>query len=469
MASGGSGHPAPARREWLVALRVGIGYSQEALAEAAQVDRSTVGRWERGEATPRPLQRRQLAEALQVSLSELAQRLGRSGERQPSAEMLVGDGPQAIVANGEASENRREFPAAAAGLVTEVGGSGGWDRRWFPYSDRGWSLRGLPDLDALDRLRSDLHDVLSPASVSDDELDDWEQAALEYGRATRHRPLPVLQADLSVELAELQDSLQRCRSASASRRLTRVGAQMCGLMLLTLVKLDERARARAWAHTARTAAVSAGDPVVLAWVLAQEAYGHYYCGHLDKAIVVARRAQEVGGKTSGAGGPLAAALEARAHASLGRHLETSEALARAEAMVGSLEGEALAASAFGYNEAQLRFHEGSAYTQLRDLPRAFAAQDRALELCAPGDYTDWALTRLDRAACLAGDGDVTDAMSYAGKTISDLTDGQRVGLITRCGYNVLGAVPIRLRALPAVREFEDLLVQTTRRGAEVTS
>ena len=75
-----------------------------------------------------------------------------------------------------------------------------------------------------------------------------------------------------------------------------------------------------------------------------------------------------------------------------------------------LSGDELAPSAFGYNEGQLRFHQSSAYTSLHDIRPAFKAQDRALELCPPNDYTDWSMTRLDRAACLAYDGDTAAAL-----------------------------------------------------------
>jgi hypothetical protein len=70
-------------------------------------------------------------------------------------------------------------------------------------------------------------------------------------------------------------------------------------------------------------------------------------------------------------------------------------------ILGALEPGSVSTSAFGYTESQLRFHEGSAYTRLREIRPAMRAQVRALELCPPGDYTDWAMTRLDRAACLA--------------------------------------------------------------------
>lgn len=49
-----------------------IGKTQEEIAELVEVDRTTVGKWERDESTPHPSQRAAYAEALGVTLSELA-------------------------------------------------------------------------------------------------------------------------------------------------------------------------------------------------------------------------------------------------------------------------------------------------------------------------------------------------------------------------------------------------------------
>jgi transcriptional regulator with XRE-family HTH domain len=59
------------RRQRLVEHRRALGYSQESLAEAMSVDRTTVARWERGEAQPQPYVRPKLARLLQVTPLEL--------------------------------------------------------------------------------------------------------------------------------------------------------------------------------------------------------------------------------------------------------------------------------------------------------------------------------------------------------------------------------------------------------------
>jgi hypothetical protein len=90
--------------------------------------------------------------------------------------------------------------------------------------------------------------------VAEASLDDWDRLVTRYGRATRDRPANVLLDDLTADLGELKRTIERYRSSSAMRRLTRVAAQMAGLMCLTLCKLDDRAGFRRWTRTARIAA-----------------------------------------------------------------------------------------------------------------------------------------------------------------------------------------------------------------------
>ncbi len=234
-------------------------------------------------------------------------------------------------------------------------------------------------------------------------------------------------------------------------------AQMAGLMCLTLIKMDERTAFRGWARTARIAADEAGDPLTHSWVRAQEAYGHYYSGDLAEALYVAQYAQALSGQVPSVGAVLATALEARAQAALGHQQETLAALGRAETGLSQLDTNAIGTSAFNYNEAQLRFHEGNAFTHLHDASAAWRAQEMALTLCPANDYMDRTMTKLDRATCLAHDGDVTGAVAVMVEAITQLTDQQRQGIIAARVRETITALPPRHQALPAVRDLHDLL------------
>jgi tetratricopeptide (TPR) repeat protein len=322
-------------------------------------------------------------------------------------------------------------------------------------------------LNQIESLRQWLDDALTDGPVGGASVETWEQTALLHGRVARMRPAAEHVIELGADMAELGVAIQRCRSASSLRGLVRVTAHLSGLMCLLFVKLDERESFRKWASTARTAAAEAGDPGTLSWVLAQEAYGHFYSGDLVNAVRVAQQAQSLTRRTPLVGAALAAALEARAEAARGRVQETRSALARAEAILAALGPASVTASAFGYTESQLRFHEGNAYTRLGDTRRALQAQERALELCPPGDYTDWALTRLDRAYCLSRDGDAPAGVAYAAETLAQLRTVHSQGIIALRAHELVRALPVGYQASPNVREFENLLMPATEPVREI--
>jgi hypothetical protein len=92
---------------------------------------------------------------------------------------------------------------------------------------------------------------------------------------------------------------------------------------------------------------------------------------------------------------------------------------------------------------------------------AFREQDRALELCMPGDYADWALIRLDRSTCLIYNGDVAEGLGYAVETMQSLSNAQRLGIITARAQQILSALSKDHQGLPAARDLHDLLMETT--------
>jgi len=126
----------------------------------------------------------------------------------------------------------------------------------------------------VEQLRRRLHEVFAGGEVSGASVDDWELIVVRYGMAMKDRPATLLLGDLATDIAELERTMAQCRSLSALGRLTRVAANLSGLVCLTLIKLDDRQAFRRWARTARIAANEASDAVTFSWVLAQEAYGH---------------------------------------------------------------------------------------------------------------------------------------------------------------------------------------------------
>jgi len=313
-------------------------------------------------------------------------------------------------------------------------------------------------LDQVEILRQDLHDAVSLGSLSEAGIDEWELTVHHHGQATRFRPAGAMLLELMTDFAELRRLLERRHAAAALKRLTRITAQMSGLMFLTLIKLNEPLAARNWARTARVAADEAADNAIRSWVRAQEAYVHFYAGYYAQAVTVARHAQTLASTTVCVGVPLAAALEARALAVLGRNQQVQPALERAETALAALDADSLTPSAFGYNHAQLHFHQGNAHTHLGNTKRALAAHDQALALYPQRDFLDRTLVRLDTAACFAKEGDARQAMVVASNALQDITSEQRQGLVTLRGHEILQSVRHGQRALPATRDFQDLLI-----------
>lgn len=212
------------RRAALIARRKAVGLSQQRLAEVLGVERSTVVRWESGERAPQPLLRPRLAHALAVSVESVAG--------------LFGEAPAVF---------GPEIPRVAAG-----------------------------DQDPVEALRHSLHASMSDGAISVSVLDELDEAVVRFGNSSRDRVPTVLLADLTCELRQVWQLLSRARTASSTRRLTRITAELSGLVSLTLIKMDDRPAFRRWTRTARLAAREAQDAGTTSWVLAQEAYGHYY-------------------------------------------------------------------------------------------------------------------------------------------------------------------------------------------------
>ncbi|WP_460391094.1 helix-turn-helix transcriptional regulator, partial [Actinophytocola sediminis] len=166
----------------LAAAREVAGYTQESLAVALKVERTTIGRWERGVQSPQPWQRRGLANVLQISLEELDDLLRRTVRHPDTA---VGPSVSAaralanveLVPSASISANAREHPPAAEVDVIHAA---------IPRLRRALDRLDLPD-DGPTRTPANLQGDIIRAS--DDRLQS------RYGRLARRLP------DLIAELA----------------------------------------------------------------------------------------------------------------------------------------------------------------------------------------------------------------------------------------------------------------------------
>jgi transcriptional regulator with XRE-family HTH domain len=416
------------RRRGFVALRKAAGYTQESLAAELNVDRSTIIRWEAGENEPQPYHWPKLASLLGVSADELRRLLAEPAGRgvAPTAVELLNSTTPVI--------DRRAVLAGSAAAAVLLG-----------------------DAEALRRV---LAGAVDHAAMSEASLDDWEHTVYQYGLAFRYRQPTSLLVDLTNDFAELSRLLERRQAILAPTRLTRVVAQMAGLMCGAFLRLDQHTAARNWARTAKIVAKESGDNKLHAWILGEEAYSHYYDGNLVQAVSLSGQAQHVANQAPCAGVAHAAAIEARVHALHRRTEETHTALDRVERALAGLDAEARMPSAFGYDEARFAHHASTAYTYLGRTTEAVNAQDRALALYLRTDYFNRPLVMLDRADCFVQVNDVPAAVESAKYALCAFGAEQRTPVVDNRARQILNHIPTKAATLPAVQELRDLLHET---------
>jgi tetratricopeptide (TPR) repeat protein len=153
-------------------------------------------------------------------------------------------------------------------------------------------------------------------------------------------------------------------------------------------------------------------------------------------------------------------MRAQALALLGRHGEARRALGDLDEAFAHLPESTVAdcVSEWGWSEQRLRHVQSWVHSHAGRLDEAAAAQDAALALYPASAYRGPAQVQLHRAMCLVAAGDPSEGARHTVHTLQALPPHCRDNaVIRRTAVLVLGAVPERARALPAVAEARELL------------
>ncbi|MCP2243511.1 helix-turn-helix domain-containing protein [Lentzea aerocolonigenes] len=324
----------------LAAARRIVGHTQETLAATLKVERTAVGRWERGVQSPQPWQRRGLATALDISLDELDELLRRT-QRQPAAAIATVL-PSLLSSSATAPATRithEDGPAAELDVIHAA----------IPRLRRALDRLDLPD-DGPTRALNDLRGEIIRAN--DDRLQS------RYGNLVRRLP------DLITELAragQLGDAAGRRHAAI----LLTLALRAADGVAFKFGYLDLSARL---IDLMRSAAQIAEDPLLLAAVAYVRTETFFATGDLDTAAraleLAADHVPDLGTTSSSAA---FGALHMRAAVVAGRAGKADVAadhLREARRAADRVPEGIYVGTAFG--SASLRIHELAVAVELRD-------------------------------------------------------------------------------------------------------
>jgi tetratricopeptide (TPR) repeat protein len=318
-------------------------------------------------------------------------------------------------------------------------------------------------LGAIDNLRRKMDDTLVNATVSPTMLDQWEETTLGYGQQYQATPSLRMLCDVLLDFSEVRRMCEQRQPIELQERLCRLAAQLSGLAGLVMINLGDHRLARSFFRTARTAADETGDRPLRAWVTVRESLVPMYYGDAREAIHLARKAQDLAGRTPSVAAAMAPVVEARALGQLAQRGRDDveggarRALARGRAVFDQLSTTDRSDLAFGFTERQLSFYEGDTLTNLGDHRHGDEMLSHALTLYTAGERLDRTLIRLDRATCRLHAGEPEAALAAAQEAISELPSEHRTDILVHRARQLGAEVVARHGELPAVRTFRSAL------------
>jgi hypothetical protein len=377
-----------------------MGFTQETLAEHLGLERSTVGRWERGTGTPQPWNQPDLAKALGLSQDALADLLGPDQLPHPPVDRpTTHDVAHTVAAEfnwpgwhqaGQASVLEPPWSITGTMQVLHEVAGGTMDRRGFLIIT-GATLAGLAD-----RWDSALTAAVPPISGRlperrdprlstpvldrlDHRLADLRRLDDEFGGRELHQ-LAVAEFRWLARLADQTDY----DSAAGQRLFSLVteAARLCGWLHFDAA---HHAAAQSYYVVALRSSTSANDSLTGAHVLACMSFQATLTGHHREAIALIDAAED---RTKRTATPrlraLLASRKARACAKAGDAASCGSALNEAERRLdATTPGTAEPDWIYFFDEAELDAQAAACWVDLRRPTKARPLIDHALTSMNP--------------------------------------------------------------------------------------
>ncbi|MFE2410004.1 helix-turn-helix transcriptional regulator [Kitasatospora sp. NPDC059408] len=388
------------KRSRLIQRREAVGHTQESLAEAVDVDRTTVGRWESGRSAPQPWMRPKLARALKLTVDQLADLL-----KAPTT--AVEDVPR----TAPVRRTNRDIDLVAAVAADSA--------------ESAWFLR-----------------FASASNVDDTLLEQIDADLARLAGDYVSRPVSELFHDIGTLRRGVFDLLRGRQHPYQASHLYLQAGRLCGLATHVALDLGQYTAAATHSRTAWRCAESAGHNGLRAWIRSVQSLIAYWQQDHRQAADLARA-----GLPYADSGTIAArllSLEARATAALGDTESALRAVEAAETARSTVAAVDLP-GVFTFPEAKQWAYAGTALLALnsdRHVNHAIAASSRAISLYESGPRQeqssgDLLAARLDLANAHLAHGDL-DGVQEKLSVLLDAAPDRRTASISS-----------RLRALSA--------------------
>ena len=357
------------KRRRFAERRRACGYTQETLADALKADRTTVQRWERGEAGPQPHQRPKIAQLLNVTVKELG-------------ELLTPDGPRPEAVNP-------------------------WVSNYPPNHD--------DEVDAWELARR-----VQASDVGSETLDRLEQAFDELATAYPKSPPQNLLLRVRQHSAYVARLLDARKTLAEHRRLLVVGGWLSLLGATVHIDLKQTEAAKARLQTAAALAQQAEHPEIEAWCYETEAWRVLTDGDYVGAIELAQIAQRLAPAGSSAL-IQSTAQEGRARARLGEVRQTYAVIDQVQKMSALIEGPERPEHHYQYDPAKSLSYTATTLAWVGDPSAEAHAREVISRLNPSDDFSKWprrvASANIDLALTLLTGNRIDEACDSAQRAI----------------------------------------------------